>query len=494
MAKTKKLLSIITAVVIAALTLVVCVPFIMAFAGEAPDAGGSDQGSQDEALFDKLYYYSDYEDCETYKDGIQSYVDTYKQQINPEFDNEIAFFDWSYTQDASFVDHVVEYYDNGAYFDIANSFIIFEMRQRLPTDVVCEQQGQALYYETHPYVLDGLDIRFVYDEKYIFVNMLRDMFCTFKENGCKIMVIFGTEEVCFTDGNEYVGNDSFMDYVDIQVDLDVFYMFFDNYLNQIEQACDFENCVMVLDSSMSSYWFLRQYLFPYIADRYGHLSDANEIENMYESDKIYAAQYNAMFILRRLNARIVVDEKLFERGCLADLTHNYEAMHGVIYTYEELCSDLMPINSTDKIFPLGSLSENGANFDMWTQCFDIFGRYGVWNDEYVYIYRGDADDTLKNNVYEKYEMGGYNVRTTSSYLSEIDTWLPRIIYDFIMGADLSVYDNYETYTLCPVVHKAMRASPGGWMEKTRALGSGKTVIRFDTFIDLYSGGIVLDGD
>lgn len=88
-------------------------------------------------------------------------------------------------------------------------------------------------------------------------------------------------------------------------------------------------------------------------------------------------------------------------------------------------------------------------------------------------------------IYDVYNLKDYYIYDDGFVLSNLNRWLPRVVYDFIMGNDLSVYDNYDSS--CPVCLKALLFGSGGWMKSPRARGAGKKVMSTDIFVKLYGG-------
>lgn len=81
---------------------------------------------------------------------------------------------------------------------IENAFIIFEVRQEFPTEIIKYGEEDCIV------------------EPALFYQKLYDIFEQFQENGCKVMFISGTDEVRYAK-NDY---NAFLDFVDIHIDVD----------------------------------------------------------------------------------------------------------------------------------------------------------------------------------------------------------------------------------------------------------------------------------
>lgn len=450
-------------------------------------------------LYDRLYYFSDYVGCEDYVNSIDqsengdeywhgflnSTLEDYKYNVNIDFDTEIVLYNWSNEKleededGVTFVQMVENYHTSEQYKNIHNSFVIFEMRNELPIDVLDDGSGNMLNEYIQADMLEYIDYRPIYDNSDKFVYILRDIFRTLKENECKIMVIFGTDEVRFTEGNEYSDGDSFLNYVDIQIDLDTFYVYIDSIFQYIESECDFSNCIIALDYSLSDMEFFAGYFFPYAIDMYYKDDFEPKWDYPIDMDK---EKIEIMEILYKdRNVKFIIDDVALNSPIFNYCYYTAETGK-FIRTVGSLDDDYLSNETVSGVYMIGSMQDYGKNFDTWLDCQNILSELGYYYSISTYLYNGFNYDEY---IYDVYNLKDYYIYDDGFVLSNLNRWLPRVVYDFIMGNDLSVYDNYDSS--CPVCLKALLSGSGGWMKSPRARDAGKKVMSTDIFVKLYGG-------
>lgn len=208
----------------------VSMAFLFALMFIMPPLGSKKASAQSATAADTLYYYSDYNQSPAY---CQSFVSM----------GLINDYDFYYGQRAELFTRLLLDYNAGVISP--NSYIVLELRNGLPSD-------------------NGA-----------FISSLYNLFGNLKEHGCKIMFIDGTNEI------RYVGHDDFLDYVDIHINVDVFFALVSNMFLRAYQACgdnmQLENISFILDKSLTENieslgykqsWFFNNYFDVYFKSVY----------------------------------------------------------------------------------------------------------------------------------------------------------------------------------------------------------------------------------
>lgn len=138
----------------------------------------------------------------------------------------------------------------------SDSLIIFEMRQKFPTSPFYNYQTiREMTIETE-----------IPQEQREYLSLL-ELFGNLKQRGCKIMFVCESDEAYFADHtfeqNDAMNLNRFLDYVDIFVDLDTFYLFIENVLLDAMDACypdlatgnvnkrQLHDCIFLIDDSFN---------------------------------------------------------------------------------------------------------------------------------------------------------------------------------------------------------------------------------------------------
>ena len=371
-----KLKTKMTALLLAILFMATC--FVPLYGMTQARAAG---GSTDDPQKDTLVYIGDNPQskvfCETELDGM--------------FENYELYY---YERDA-FETNFEEKYDEGQFDGIEDAYVIFEMQDTM---------GET----TSPT-----------DEDYL-PNILLELFSTLKENGCKIMLIFGTDETRFLENNE------FLDYVDIHINTDIFYLFICNvFMDMAEMSTDWklEGVTFIFDLSMDS--FVNggiggeSMLFRYFMTVYKE--EASDLADVVR-------------ILLGKNEVLIHDE-----------SGN---------TYYDVLQDMTVSFASDEFISL---------VDGPVIC--AAGLHSMSYDplwlEQMFVLREMIHTPFPVYVYNTGEFSEYEGEAL--YLSGQLQDISHIMVEFLQGEDLSEYDNIEGR--CEITHRPMTQSEDGWMEE-----------------------------
>lgn len=282
------------------------------------------------------------------------------------------------------------------------------------------------------------------EDSYLFTDLLFDLFGYLKDNGCKIMFICGTDESRFETHND------FLDYVDIHINTDMFTLFAYSIIQDIEED-GLSDFTLVLDENIADSDFMYYYLIPHLREMYNLPSYSDEYDEIAE-------------VLAYCNISVYV---LIDEDTMIDYVSGqiYSATSVEIYSY--------------RIYAIGT-TEYFENPYTWLDCLlcwrDQMGFYAFP----VYIYG-----------YVDYSSGQYDsdvVHGTGSDYYYLNDTLADIMYDFVMGNDLTVYDNWPGR--CVVTYKPISFGPNGWMSDfVLYLQCWDIYMDEDTYA-FYFGGIV----
>ena len=256
-------------------------------------------------------------------------------------------------------------------------------------------------------------------------SALKTIFQWWKLHNCDIMCILNTDEFIFS----YDGYDDFLAYADIHVNTDVFTQFCSNLFVNVAEDCEndglIENCTFILNESIArdantnffGSWFLYKYFCPVF--NYMYMSDTN-VQN-----GSVAELFNSKGI------------EVFYRMSTGDYL---DIVHNNLITLEDF-SDPDVHAENNKVYGVGYQNSN-APYNMTD--YD-------WLDD-MYQLREDLDYNFDIYVYDEtnYASSIYteeNVYVVGRKTAIIDD----IKDDFILGNDLTVYNNYNGR--CIVSHK-----------------------------------------
>ena len=168
----------------------------MAVGGFAPVQAVADEGSGYEAL----YYFSDYAGSSSYRNGVIASAAAEYQLAT----SDIHYYDYSNNADNFWGYINIEFLS-----DVPdNAFVIFERRTE-----------------------ENLDSTQVSN----FFTNLREIFSSMKTQGCKIMLIYGTNEAKFNPESAPDTYNKFLEYIDIHINLDIFYNYMDSVFTYLEE-------------------------------------------------------------------------------------------------------------------------------------------------------------------------------------------------------------------------------------------------------------------
>ncbi len=198
-----------------------------------------------------LYYFSDNTHCTTFRQNL----------LDDEVVDFCYLYDWS---DTDFKEALRNYFMSFNYFDINNAYIVFELSKGFT------RETQSL-------------------GNYLLPDYLEMLFYAWKNNGCVIMFINGTNESRLGDKK------AFLDYVDLHFNISVFETFILNIFSEITEVgytdC-LDNCTIILDYTLSNgittndyhlAWFFYEWLIPLVREAY-----RTEVNAGLTSREIYA--------------------------------------------------------------------------------------------------------------------------------------------------------------------------------------------------------------
>ncbi len=311
-----------------------------------------------------------------------------------------------------------------AFIGIHDAYVIFEMNYGFQREVLESDQLPTV------------------------TSWLTGIFSTMKQNNCEIMFICGTDESRF----QRYGFNSFLDYVDVHVNTDIWQMFISNifYL-----ACNgspeyqIYNTTFILDASFSmdvgmdwdNNWFIREYFRTYLRSVY-----RDWISN------------HPGLTTKQIMAHPDINIKLF---CHTEDETFYDVLQDEYIDTDD--QEFMNTIGNDQIYAIGTTWSGAAYAEEWiTLMLDIRSDYQI--NFPIYVYNADL---LNCTGYE----------ATDVYLSGGPTGIANVMIDFVSGADMGPYDNY--HGRCVVTHKPLSRGPGGWMHD---LGEDYDIPGWDIFM------------
>ena len=302
-----------------------------------------------------------------------------------------------------------------------------------------------------------MELRSMSQENYA---LLEDIFDVLKTNGCKIMFLNGVEEVKMlpmwqSDFYSTFSN-RFLRYVDIHVNLDIFYVFIDTIFKMYEDDKSMDSVTILLDGSFL--WNeLSYYGFPWYIEGWEYRANANDyyagdtfdyhILRYFRYYMQEAGGYNSLLdFMEDNNIKIFCYEK-----------NDYDDYYMNLLTGEIYCTDgwdsyeFYEAAANEFVFAIGTSFRGEDYLDEWLNSLVEYMEMTEW-DFPVYFYNG-SDLTIDNAPSEFYEIHGTNYFEFNI--------LPDIIRAFACDSDMSVYDNWAGR--CFVTHKPIYAGEGGWL-------------------------------
>ena len=307
-----------------------------------------------------------------------------------------------------------------------NSFVVVDIQKRF--DVYIAQHANPNQFEDP------------------FVN-LENAFSTLKTNNCKIMFIDGTDE------DTYQNSLSFLDYVDVHVNLDFMYMFVKGIITKLDEQLEsgVDGYTIILDdllcNSISYYDFIEMWLQPFIDFNYLveynlALDESTEgYNNIYE----YLSSQNNINIYKQSNS---------------ETTEFY--LHGQSQTVQ--IDSTMIENKfahSDNIYMLGvaSTSKYGKP---WCSINNAIYQY-IDNKLFTMVLINNPGNTSLLGLNHYHAIGGniFAFFESASSLPGIYT-LNNMITDFIQDQDMQKY-NLLYDRRCSVTYMPITISPDGWI-------------------------------
>lgn len=292
---------------------------------------------------------------------------------------------------------------------ITDSYIIVEISEFLPKET-----------------LIGLGITFT--------SILESFFQKLKTNGCEIMFI------CNTDEERFKNNNDFLDYVDVHINTDLFFIFMTNVFNRITNSCFnnvLNNYTIILDANISQNMFpnpnasvfFKGYLLAYLRSVYEEeirYADMEDFEVMTDNNIyiIYPASGGQYFVLPEGETTYLDSDDFIDRYVICN---NVCAIGEIIdYTYTETW--------------LQELTELRSHLDF---------------NFPIYLY-----NHLEEEEEAQYDMS-YLDSLSNVFIAGPITDFSHIIEDFLQDQDLTVYDNWSGR--CIVTHKTLTFGLSGWL-------------------------------
>lgn len=299
------------------------------------------------------------------------------------------------------------FYAGEVFADLHDAYVIFEMNYGF--------QREILESDQMPYV----------------TSLLTALFSFLKQNNCEIMFICGTDEMCFR-VNDY---NSFLDYVDIHVNTDIWQLFIVNVFYIASEACSaeyqFYDTTFILDASLSK-----------------NMETQREENTFYQSIlRTYLRPAYYSWVAAHPGGSTIeflsdTNVKLF---CHTGGKTFYDVL-GDEYIHTEDQEFLNTI-ANDHIYAIGTTWSGESSAQEWIRL-----MLGIRNDYRINFPIYVCND---NGVYcTEYE-------AIDVYLSGWVTGMTDVIIDFVSGADMTPYDNY--FGRCDVTHKPLLQGADGWM-------------------------------
>lgn len=329
-----------------------------------------------------------------------------------------------YYATGTFTDTFRANFNNGAYNDISNSYVIFEMASTELTEQI--DDGSTT----------------------LFTDDLTDFFSYLKTNGCKIMFISATDEARYTpDPTNYGENpySAFLDYVDIHVKVDFFFTFTYNIYYRAQAGntttdTPFQYTSFLLDSAMFygngskiiSNSAFGHYFVPHILDYQRELIEGTQspLSDVLDHFKIKVFYYNTPNIwVQILSQSAQVPYEFNNTGDLFDAIHN------------------------DAYCAIGTSWGGETYMNSWLeQLQSIQAAYELSFP--VYLYNSNGYNITVDAPQNLYQVG----KISYEYIYK----------EFLVREDLSGYNN--VVGRCEVTHSPMLAGNGGWMIDPGAAG------------------------
>lgn len=366
----------------------------------------------DESCYTNIYYISDDRASEAYVDGfLSSFVEEYA-----EYHTVFNQFYYVKMYDESSLNVFVN--EVGGFGGIANSLVIYEQRNRFYKQVMPLADSARQWQ----------------------IAQLQQRFSMMKAANCKIMYICGTDEEFFCD----YGNNAFLDYVDIHINIDMFAYFIDTFFQMLfERDCKH---TIIVDKSLSTN--CRAVYTTKLVDSY------NGIEYYDTSD--FCGYILPMCLRMIYDIEFRDAETIAEVLRQADIDVLCQLYNEVFYNMKDereyrisSALQIQELFEPDRICYIGTTRlDSGAG--ILDGLLSDLEDGEVEFDSYLFIEKFSYDPLF-------FELGDL---FTFKYYWGLDSYqmknyLSSRMYDFIMGNDLEKYDNWGgrcIVTSKPITH------------------------------------------
>lgn len=326
-----------------------------------------------------------------------------------------------------FEDYIFFLHDVGA-FNYSNALVIFDMSAG-----IMENRGLNIKSELH------------------FLRRLKIIFMGLKEENCKIMFICGTQEIRFSTPGEPINSEGnlneFLDYVDIHINVSQFEPFYMSMIVKIEEETNGRDATLIFDENSKLY----DIVIDYYQRKYRN--DYFPIKEQYDSFEEYLCDSCNFQIIRYNN----IDESFIDYDRSICYNVSDFIRNNVVYAIGMMNNESYFSNWIEKI--------NDANTQM---------NYAKWS---VFVY-----NRLNVNI------SNYNILGTLYYSREYkyeryNVEMNCVIYDFIYGEDLTIYDNRQGR--CQITYRPFSGSGEDWLHDFEYAEDGDEEVYDFGYICIY---------
>lgn len=285
---------------------------------------------------------------------------------------------------------------------IENAFIIFEARTPFPRSVKIDDGGIETDYQR--------EMRYKNSE----YGKLDELFSTWKGNNCKIMFVSETDESKYEKDNF----NSFLQYVDIHVNFDVFTPFVYSVFEIMSKGVGWGDTVIVFDELMSQNWFYLDYFINFlIHEERDTLTNADPIE-VINTLKIKVYFYNGAYTDHKgnsVNFRTV--EEAFQEKEFAFIISGVEGMYNIDFL------NLFQSRQGDKYIEFFVFNEQFKSVSFVPDGIKYCGISAQWAEFYFALIIRDfmLNQTMALHKYNVWR--GYCLRTFKPIFSSSDGWI-----------------------------------------------------------------------
>ena len=321
-----------------------------------------------------------------------------------------------------FWDYIDDIYDDMEVQSIENALIIFEISKAFPVEAT----------DTGGLILP---------------QKLETLFGAWYENGCSIMFISGTTE------SRFIPYNGFLDYVTIQVDMDLETLWASNVLCQMQSACEegrIQYATMIMDAFVSvnlqyesdgvnfaDNWFFYNYVVPHFKITYYDVLYNNPSYTMREFFEDYGIK-----VLKHLPGSIPSVEPItLEQQYFKDLMSNEDIQ------FLSDSEDVIDAYNNDVTVALGSSYYGAVHGLYWEEI--MLQMREFYTDFPIYMHNPNAtlyQSSISNDFYR-----------VGPFLS-----IYSCILDFVTNEELAEYHNLPE-SRCAISYLPMGFGPNGWI-------------------------------